>query len=111
MNLGVAPPALMHAIRFLLLAPKGLFFRDQNISRAEHVAFASYFGELEDHPVERVATRIIPASCGSTSRPITPKHRYENAALRRTLAREADIDYPSCHRKMLRAGITGDTSY
>ena len=68
MNLGVAPPALMHAIRFLLLAPKGLFFRDQNISRAEHVAFASYFGELEDHPVERVATRIIPASCESTTR-------------------------------------------
>jgi taurine dioxygenase len=28
-----------------------LFLRDQAISRAEHVAFARRFGELEDHPV------------------------------------------------------------
>ena len=110
MNLGVAPPALMHAIRFLLLAPKGLFFRDQNISRAEHVAFASYFGELEDHPVVG-SDPDHPGLVRIYKSPDTPKHRYENAALRRTLAREADIDYPSCHRKMLRAGITGDTSY
>jgi taurine dioxygenase len=41
----------MEEIRSLLLQHKVLFFRDQNISRAEHVAFASYFGELEDHPV------------------------------------------------------------
>jgi alpha-ketoglutarate-dependent taurine dioxygenase len=26
-------------------------FRDQDITRAEHVAFARHFGELEDHPV------------------------------------------------------------
>ena len=28
-----------------------LFFRDQDITRAEHVAFARHFGALEDHPV------------------------------------------------------------
>jgi len=28
-----------------------LFLRDQDISRADHVAFARRFGELEDHPV------------------------------------------------------------
>ena len=30
---------------------KVLFLRDQDITRAEHVAFARRFGELEDHPV------------------------------------------------------------
>jgi taurine dioxygenase len=35
----------------LLLKHRVLFFRDQDISRAEHVAFARHFGELEDHPV------------------------------------------------------------
>lgn len=38
-------------IRGLLLEHKVLFLRDQDISRAEHVAFARRFGELEDHPV------------------------------------------------------------
>ena len=28
-----------------------LFLRDQDFTRAEHVAFARRFGELEDHPV------------------------------------------------------------
>jgi len=43
--------ALFAEIRSLLLAHKVLFFRDQGMSRAEHVAFARRFGELEDHPV------------------------------------------------------------
>ena len=42
---------LMAEIRGLLLKYRVLFFRDQDCSRAEHVAFARYFGELEDHPV------------------------------------------------------------
>src|SRR5262245_43131650 len=52
-NLVVASrdPSLMSEINSLLLKHKVLFFRDQNISRAEHVAFAQHFGELEDHPV------------------------------------------------------------
>ena len=33
------------------LGHKVLFLRDQDISKAEHVAFAKRFGELEDHPV------------------------------------------------------------
>jgi taurine dioxygenase len=43
--------ALFAEIRALLLKHKVLFLRDQDISRAEHVAFARRFGELEDHPV------------------------------------------------------------
>lgn len=42
---------LAHEIKALLLKHKVLFFRDQDITRAEHVAFARHFGELEDHPV------------------------------------------------------------
>jgi taurine dioxygenase len=42
---------LAHEIKALLLQHKVLFFRDQDITRAEHVAFARHFGELEDHPV------------------------------------------------------------
>src|SRR5688572_30918058 len=52
-DLGVAArtPELMTEIRALLLRHRVLFFRDQDITRAEHVAFARHFGELEDHPV------------------------------------------------------------
>ena len=42
---------LFGAIKEALLAHKVLFLRDQEISKAEHVAFASRFGNLEDHPV------------------------------------------------------------
>jgi taurine dioxygenase len=42
---------LFGAIREALLAHKVLFLRDQQISKAEHVAFAEKFGDLEDHPV------------------------------------------------------------
>lgn len=42
---------LFAEIRELLLTYKVLFLRGQDISRAEHVAFASRFGPLEDHPV------------------------------------------------------------
>jgi taurine dioxygenase len=42
---------LFAEIRELLLQHKVLFFRDQDITRAEHVALAQRFGPLEDHPV------------------------------------------------------------
>ena len=42
---------LFAEIRALLLKHKVLFLRDQDMTRAEHVAFARRFGELEDHPV------------------------------------------------------------
>ena len=52
-HLGVASgdAGLANEIKALLLQHKVLFFRDQDITRAEHVAFARHFGELEDHPV------------------------------------------------------------
>ena len=42
---------LLAEIRAALLKHRVIFFRDQDITRAEHVAFARRFGELEDHPV------------------------------------------------------------
>ena len=44
-------PELIAEIRRLLLEHKVLFFRDQDITPAEHVQFARCFGELETHPV------------------------------------------------------------
>jgi taurine dioxygenase len=43
--------ALFAEVKSLLLKHKVLFLRDQDITRAEHVAFARRFGPLEDHPV------------------------------------------------------------
>jgi len=42
---------LFGEIKAALLKHKVLFLRDQDISRADHVAFAQRFGQLEDHPV------------------------------------------------------------
>ena len=42
---------LFETLKQALLAHKVLFFRDQAISKADHVAFARRFGQLEDHPV------------------------------------------------------------
>ena len=79
-NLGVASKdaGLMAEIRALLLKHRVLFFRDQNISRAEHVAFASYFGELEDHPVAG-SDPDHPGLVRIYKSPDSPNDRYENA--------------------------------
>ena len=42
---------LFAQVKALLLRHKVLFFRDQDITRADHVALAERFGPLEDHPV------------------------------------------------------------
>src|SRR6478735_11957020 len=79
-NIGMASrtPALMLEIRALLLAHKVLFFRDQDITRAEHVAFARYFGELEDHPVAG-SDPDQPGLVRIYKSPEQPNDRYENA--------------------------------
>jgi taurine dioxygenase len=68
----------MAEIRALLLKHKVLFFRDQDFSRAEHVAFASYFGELEDHPVLG-SDPENPGLVRIYKSPDAPNDRYENA--------------------------------
>ncbi|MDX2237995.1 MAG: TauD/TfdA family dioxygenase [Hyphomonadaceae bacterium] len=44
------PDAAILEIRRALLAHKVVFFRDQTLTRAQHIAFARRFGPLEIHP-------------------------------------------------------------
>jgi taurine dioxygenase len=69
---------LVAEIRALLLQHRVLFFRDQNITRAEHVAFARHFGELEDHPVAG-SDPDHPGLVRIYKSPDVPPDRYENA--------------------------------
>jgi len=79
-NLGeaVRDADLMGEIRALLLKHKVIFFRDQDISRADHVAFARHFGELEDHPVAG-SDPDNPGLVRIYKSPDSPVDRYENA--------------------------------
>ena len=78
-NLGMASrdAGLVAEIRALLLKYKVLFFRDQDITRAEHVAFARHFGELEDHPVAG-SDPDHPGLVRIYKSPDSPIDRYEN---------------------------------
>ena len=79
-NLGDASrdDGLFAEIRALLLKHKVLFLRDQDITRAEHVAFARRFGELEDHPVAG-SDPDHPGLVRIYKSPDQPNDRYENA--------------------------------
>jgi taurine dioxygenase len=69
---------LFAEIKALLLQHKVLFLRDQDFSRAEHVAFARRFGELEDHPVAG-SDPEHPGLVRIYKSPDAPNDRYENA--------------------------------
>jgi taurine dioxygenase len=79
-HLGAASrdPSLIAEIRQLLLKHRVLFFRDQDITRAEHVAFARNFGELEDHPVAG-SDPENPGLVRIYKSPDSPNDRYENS--------------------------------
>ena len=69
---------LFAAIRAELLRHKVLFLRDQDISRADHVAFARRFGELEGHPVAG-SDPEHPGLVRIYKSPEQPNDRYENS--------------------------------
>jgi taurine dioxygenase len=79
-NLGDAArdDALFAEIKALLLKYKVLFLHDQDITRAEHVAFARRFGELEDHPVAG-SDPDHPGLVRIYKGPDTRDDQYENA--------------------------------
>jgi taurine dioxygenase len=79
-NLGVASrdKDLVEEIRQLLLKHRVVFFRDQDITRAEHVAFARHFGELEDHPVAG-SDPENPGLVRIYKSKDSPNDRYENS--------------------------------
>lgn len=65
-------------IRALLVRHKVLFFRQQELTRSEHVAFARHYGELEDHPVIG-SDPEHPGLVRIYKNPETPVDRYENS--------------------------------
>ena len=79
-DVGVASraPELVAEVRQLLLKHRVLFFRDQDITRAEHVAFARHFGDLEDHPVAG-SDPENPGLVRIYKNPDQPNDRYENS--------------------------------
>ena len=74
----VQDDSLFAEIRAQLLKHRVLFLRDQEISRADHVAFARRFGELEDHPVAG-SDPDHPGLVRIYKNPDQPMDRYENA--------------------------------
>jgi len=70
--------ALFGEIRAALLEHRVLFLRDQTFTRAEHVAFARRFGDLEDHPVAG-SDPEHPGLVRIYKSPDQPNDRYENA--------------------------------
>jgi taurine dioxygenase len=64
-DLAVPSDALIEEVRAALLQYQVVFFRAQDITRAQHIAFARAFGELEIHPAtpkeqpDREVLRIV----------------------------------------------------
>ncbi|SPK70055.1 Taurine dioxygenase (plasmid) [Cupriavidus taiwanensis] len=79
---------LFAELRGALLKHRVIFLRDQDISRAEHVAFARRFGELEDHPVAG-SDPEHPGLVRIYRTPEQPNDRYENSWHSDTTWREA----------------------
>ncbi|AOI92941.1 TauD/TfdA family dioxygenase [Burkholderia pseudomultivorans] len=69
--------ALFADIRDALLKHKVVFLRNQDIARADHVAFARRFGELEDHPVVG-SDPENPGLVRIYKSPDAPNDHYEN---------------------------------
>lgn len=65
-------------IKAALLKHRVLFLRNQNLARADHVAFARRFGELEDHPVAG-SDPDHPGLVRIYKSPDQPNDRYENS--------------------------------
>lgn len=74
----VRDEGLFAEIRSALLKHRVLFLRDQDIPRADHVAFARKFGDLEDHPVVG-SDPENPGLLQIYKTPESPPERYENA--------------------------------
>jgi taurine dioxygenase len=69
---------LFAEIKALLLEYKVLFLREQDISDAEHAAFARRFGVLEDHPLTS-SVEGEPGIIHIWKTPDSPPERYENS--------------------------------
>lgn len=68
---------LFSSIRKALLEHRVLFLRNQDITAAQHVAFARRFGTLEDHPIAG-SDPENPGLIQIYKTPESPAERYEN---------------------------------
>jgi len=73
----VRDDGLFAEIRAALLKHRVVFLRDQDLTRAQHVAFAHRFGDLEDHPVAG-SDPEHPGLVRIYKTPDQPNDRYEN---------------------------------
>ena len=101
--------ALFAEIRKALLKHRVLFLRNQDIPRADHVAFARKFGDLEDHPVvgsdpENPGLLQIYRSAES------PPERYENSWHSDTTWREVP-QFGAVLRCVESPSVGGDTMW
>lgn len=64
-------PALVEGVRAALLEHKVVFFRQQNLTREQHIDFARQFGQLEIHPAtpkDQPNPEVLKLSHGPESR-------------------------------------------
>ncbi len=81
---------LVSEVRAALLRYQVVFFRDQNITRAQHIAFARKFGELEIHPAtpkEQPDREVLRIAHGPNSRGTENFWHSDVTWARRALAR------------------------
>ncbi|HPU14916.1 MAG TPA: TauD/TfdA family dioxygenase, partial [Polymorphobacter sp.] len=69
---------LAQTLEALLLEHKVLFFRDQDMTDAQHAAVARRFGALEDHPLAQ-SVDSEPGIIQIWKTPDNPPERYENS--------------------------------
>jgi taurine dioxygenase len=70
-NIATASDTAIDEIRSALLTHQVIFFRDQNITRQDHIAFARRFGDLEIHPAtpsDQEDPEVLHIAYGSKSR-------------------------------------------
>ena len=106
---------LRDQIRDLLLRYKVLFFREQNITREQHIAFGRQFGDLTVHPINRAEQQ-------EEVQPISAARFRQYAGLRKEPRRyntgwhsdetfRANPPYGSILRALVIPDIGGDTVF
>jgi taurine dioxygenase len=103
-------PAVRDGLRAALLAYRVIFFRDQDMTHTEHIAFGRSFGELEVHPVFALpgTPEILPLKAENH---IANKRGSANAAWHADTTMRQDPSAASILRSRISPAIGGDTVF
>ena len=103
-------PAVRDGLRAALLAYRVIFFRDQDMTHEEHIAFGRNFGELEVHPVFALpgTPEILPLKAENH---IANKRGSANAAWHADTTMRQDPSAASILRSRISPAIGGDTVF